>query len=232
MPTSKLSTLWLAAAITNGRRILFSDDSMAIYGLPARPFEVGTYRDKSYRPAGLADQQISNLSAFLEHAAQVKSIEALVKFIEGKGETHSGDSLGRSLFRAWFTSAHMYNKINDIWDHVLADKQCRPQDLIADNAAAIREDEDDSAVFGTVMPPSAGARALCDELLVEALFGDAAMGRRTVDPNVLYCLAGFWHHEWERYRKIRNGALEKHQRLREVWEEKRDGEFLQCSIRL
>lgn len=204
---------------------------MALYELPASPFEAGTYNGKPYRPVGLAPPQIVNLGVFLERAAAQKPIETMVKFIEGKGDTESGDSLGRSLFRAWFSSARMYNKINDIWDCVLAQKQCRPQDLISDIAKALREDEDEDATFGTGMPPSGGARTTCDEDLIEGLFGEAGRGPRTVDTNVHYCLGGFWHHEWDRYRKIRKGALEKHEKLREVWERRRDGESLQCRIR-
>lgn len=223
MPTSKLSTLWLSVSLLNGRRILRSEDSMALYDLPASPLAVGTFGGKEYRPTGLAGPQIANLDPFIERAAAQKPIEELIKFIEGKGDTHTGDSLGRSIFRAWFTKAHMYNKVNDIWDRVLADKQCRPQDLISDNANAIRAGllEGD---FGTGLPSSRGVRAKCDEDLIEALFGEAASGARTVDPNVQYCMGGFWHHEWDRYRKIRKGALDKFEVLKQGYQDKRDGE--------
>lgn len=224
MPSSKLSTLWLCACLTNGRRGLLDGDVMGIYDLPASPLSAGTHDGQPYRPAGLVDSEVANLGAFLERAAAIASIEDMVKFVEGKGMTeNTADTLGRNIFRVWFAKARMHNKVNDIWDGVLQAKNCRPQDLIADNAEAIKN-ETTAAVYGGALPSPRGIRTTCDEALIEALFGEAGMSTRAVDSNVTYCLGGFWHHQWERYRKFRKSARDKYEKAKEQYEEKRDSE--------
>lgn len=225
MPTSKLSSLWLSAVLLNGRRILDSEESMGTYKLPASPFNVGTYNEQPYRPVGLSDAQIATLHSFLERAEAQSPIQNVISFVEGaKGTSTSGDNIGRSIFRAWFGAARMHNKINDIWDTVLAEKSCRPQDLIADAADKIRKNKEEVDI-GKTLPNYRGVRTMVDEALIESLWGAAAMGRRCVDPEVTYCLGGCWHHEWERARKARNKALDNMEAAKRVYLAKRDGEL-------
>lgn len=195
---------------------------MALYGLPANPFKRAEYLEKPYVPFGLNDTQINNLGSFLDRAAGEDEISVMADFIEGRGTSSTADNVGRSIFRAWFQSARIGQKINDKWDHVLSDQECTPQLLIKDSRDNLREGK--KAEFTSTMPSLAGARTKCEENMIRGVFGEAAMGKRVANSDVLYCMGGIWHHQWARYLKLRKKALDNREVAMHAYMKKRDGE--------
>lgn len=218
----KVSSLWLSAVLGRRRQILKDQDSMDIYRLPASPFSVGTYRGAPYQPAGLSLEDLPHLDAFLARAEGLDGKEARTTFIEGKGVSGTGDDDGRNLFVSWFKKVHIHDRINDLWDIVLADAGMTPQAFIKDRAEALQADEPPD--FDGKMPNLGTVKGTCGHDAATAIFGAAAHGKRTINDEVAYACNGIWSHQWKRYEKKRNSAMKHCEKAREAYERKRDGE--------
>lgn len=195
---------------------------MGLYNLPPNPFQRGEYKGKPYVPHGMGDVQIANVGSFIDRAAGEDSIGTMADFIEGRGTSTTADNVGRGIFRSWFRSARIGEKINDMWDRVLHDNECTPQILIKDARDSVREGS--KAEFTSTMPPVAGARSTCENDMVLAVFGQAGMGKRVPLSDIIYCMGGIWHHEWARYFKLRKKALENREDATQAYLKKRDCE--------
>lgn len=218
----KASSLWLAAVLGRNRRILRSGDSMGVYGLPASPFDIGEYADSPYRPAGMTNEDLVHVHAFLLHADGFLEVHERADYIEGKSVSATGDSVGRGLFLRWWGFAKIASKLNDIWDITLRAADRTPQAFIKDRATALTAGR--QPAFSTPLPKLSIVRAECLKDMIKAVFGWAAEAARGVDEGVLYCSNGMWQHQWRRYGKLRTGALAKYEQARKTYTGKRDGE--------
>lgn len=197
---------------------------MALYGLPPNPFERGEFNGKAYVPRGLSDAKIEALASFLDQATGEDDVRVMADFIEGRGPSSTADDVGRNTFRTWFQSARIGQKINDKWDQVLSDQECTPQLFIRDSRDNLRAGK--KAEFSSTMPSMSGVRTKCEEWLVRAVFGEAGMGKRVANSDVVYCMGGIWHHQWARYLKLRKKALENREDAMQAYLKKRNGSSL------
>lgn len=224
----KVSSLWLAAVLGRSRKILDDDDSMNIYRLPASPFTAGSYKGAPYQPAGLFADQLAHLHLFLAHAEGIVTVDERAAFIEGRGGTGTGDHLGRNLYCAWFKTNRIQDRINDLYDIVLAEAEMTPEGFIKDRAIALSKGE--LPEFDTKMPKLSVVKAACADTVVEAVFGAAAQAKRGLDAQALFACNSIWSHQWKRYEKKRSNAIKNHESAREAYEKKRDGEWHLCVL--